>query len=96
MATVDTAVADKDQLLEFARTEYKVVIDPRTKIETIRERVQGLIDGVPADIIASDVTKPEASVVRYVKSAVNGNVYEYHEYLVGSDFIPCTADGVIV
>lgn len=96
MATIDTAVADKDQLLEFAKTEYKIVIDPRTKIETIRDRVQGLIDGVAPAVIAEDVAPAKTPDVRYVKSVVNGNVYEWHEYLVGSDFIPCNAEGVIV
>jgi hypothetical protein len=96
MSTIDTAVADKDQLLEFAKTEYNVVIDPRTKIETIRERVQGLINGVAPAVIAEDVAPAKAPDIKYVKSVVNGNVYEWHEYLVGVDFIPCTAEGVIV
>lgn len=97
--TIDTSVADKDQLIEFAKTEYKVVIDPRTKIETIRIRVQGLIDGVSADAVAEDIgtsTEHSGNAVRYVKSAVNGNVYEFHEFLVGADFTPCDADGNIV
>lgn len=93
--TIDTTVADKDQLIEFAKTEYKVTIDPRTKIETIRIRVQGLIDGVSPDAVADDIgttAHPEGGV-RYVKSAVNGNVYEFQEFLVGPEFTPCDVDG---
>lgn len=92
---IDTTTADKDQLIEFAKTEYKVVIDPRTKIETIRTRVQGLINGVSPEVIAEDTAAP-VSNTRYVKSVVNGQVYEYQENLVGIDFIPCNADGVPV
>lgn len=94
MATIDTTVADKDQLIEFAKTEYKVVIDPRTKIETIRVRVQGLIDGVAPEVIAIDVAAPVETDGKYVLSVVNGGVYEWHEHLVGADFIPCNAEGV--
>jgi hypothetical protein len=96
MASIDTTMADKDQLIEFAKTEYKVVIDPRTKIETIRTRVQGLIDGVSPEVIAEDVAVPATTEGRFVKSVVNGNVYEWNENAVGVDFIPCNADGVAV
>ena len=98
--TIDTTMADKDQLIEFAKTEYKVTIDPRTKIETIRIRVQGLIDGVSADAVAEDIGAPasteHADGVRWVKSVVNNGIYEFHEFLVGAEFIPCDADGNIV
>lgn len=93
MTTIDTTIADKDQLIEFAKTEYKVIIDPRTKIETIRTRVQGLIDGVAPEVVAADVATPVLAEGRFVKSLVNGNVYEWHEYLVGADFLACDADG---
>jgi len=93
MATIDTTTADKDQLLQFAKTEYNVTIDPRTKIETIRTRVQGLIDGIAPDVIAEDVAAPASNGTRYVKSLINGRVYEWQENLVGIDFIPCDADG---
>lgn len=96
MATIDTNVADKDQLIEFAKAEYKIIIDPRTKIETIRLRVQGLIEGVTPEIIEQDVAAPVVGAGRYVLSLINGHVYEWHEYLVGADFTACNADGVIV
>lgn len=90
---IDTTTADKDQLVEFAKTEYNVVIDPRTKIETIRIRVQGLIDGVAPAVIAEDLGVAAAPVAQYVKSLINGNIYPMNEFAVGVDFQPCDIDG---
>lgn len=96
MATIDTTTADKDQLVDFAKAEYKVIIDPRTKIETIRTRVQGLIDGVSPEVIADDVAAETPVQGRFVKSVINGNIYPWQENLVGPDFTPCNEDGAVV
>lgn len=93
MSMIDTTTADKDQLVDFAKTEYQVTIDPRTKIETIRTRVQGLIDGISPEVIAVDTAAPTQGSTRYVRSLINGNVYEWQENLVGQDFASCDVDG---
>ena len=71
MATFDPTTADKDQLVKFAKDEYQVTIDPRTKIETIRARVEGLISGVtPIEEAAVASAIPAAPSIAYVKSSL--------------------------
>jgi hypothetical protein len=98
MVDFDPAVADKDQLVKFAKDNYQITIDPRTKIETIRLRVENLIAGID-DVQSPSVAevKKADALIRFVKSTVNDNVYEWHPGFVGCDWlIPCDAAGTVV
>jgi hypothetical protein len=96
MADFDPTTADKDQLVKFAKDNHQVTIDPRTKIETIRVRVESLVSGKEEPVEVATAV-PVTPTVRFVKSATNGNVYEWHEGLNGCDWLtPCDADGNIV
>lgn len=93
---LDVSTADKDQLVKLAKDEFNVTIDPRTKIETIRTRVQNLVEGKPDiadEATPAAKTKSEAKPV-YVLSSTNGQVYEWQPHFEGCDWLtPCDIDG---
>ncbi len=97
MSDFDPTTADKDQLVKFAKDEYQVTIDPRTKIETIRARVEDLISGTDLGTPEEATATVTTAAIKFVKSNVNDQIYEWHPGFAGCDWLtPCDRDGNIV